>query len=127
MHFLQAQDEALDLSKPSVPKLESKTSSHHGSQTQRLVSTPPSSRHSRSPAGQQYSLLQAALNSTQPNAGLHQPFDAISQSTAGLHPAFDSISQSTSLLLQQRALNFSAAGKVLIKMDTFKQNYLKCY
>ncbi|KAL4222948.1 hypothetical protein ACF0H5_018989 [Mactra antiquata] len=109
----EAQDVALDLSKPNIPKSDppNKASYHHGNQAQRLVSTPPSPRHSKSPAGQQYSLLQAALNSAQPNVGLHQALDAISQSKAGLHPAFDTISQSTALLLQQRAMNFTTAGQ----------------
>ena len=71
------QDEALDLSKPAPqPRAcnngfnQSRPLSHPIDQPNRLSLTPPSSIHSRSPHNQSYSLLQAALNSNQPDAGL---------------------------------------------------------
>ncbi|XP_060552641.1 uncharacterized protein LOC132713949 isoform X3 [Ruditapes philippinarum] len=97
----ESQEEALDLSKPCVkrperPMSQSYPQTHSVNQSQQPIQTPPATRHSKSPAGQPYSLLQAALNSSQPNAGLN--------------PIFERIGQSTAVMLDQRAMIFSTAG-----------------
>ncbi|KAH3719815.1 uncharacterized protein LOC127856353 isoform X2 [Dreissena polymorpha] len=68
----QEQNEALDLSKPGGNKSHIQSNQRIYSPHQSLGSskTPPSIGSSRSPIVQSYSLLQAALNSNQPNAGL---------------------------------------------------------
>ncbi|XP_045168260.2 uncharacterized protein LOC123531403 isoform X2 [Mercenaria mercenaria] len=94
----ESQEEALDLSKPSGNN-QSYPPTHSVNQSRSSIHTPPVTRHSKSPASQPYSLLQAALNSSQPNAGLHTVFDRICQSTAAM--------------LEQRAMIFSTAGMPL--------------
>ncbi|XP_052795817.1 uncharacterized protein LOC128228509 isoform X1 [Mya arenaria] len=64
------QEEALDLSKPSPPASHPKQLIQPAHQSGRSLQPSPASTPSRSPASQPYSLLQAALNSSQPNAGL---------------------------------------------------------